>query len=228
MTLEQLTSAIYNNVVAGLKSTNANIPFTHEHIEDSIISERLNMIKQYTIKGLLPKNDLLIPIPCIQLDCQPISKCPIDCGITGNPNDYYLHFEIPQIINDFGREAIEYIGSKDRMNAFKVYLGGVGFAYNKYRTRRNNKPYVWIDVATNPNNKYDGYVFNAPIMKDITAIIIPKDPRQLNEYSCCPQESIDYFSFFAADIEKSLSEKFIRYYRQLTYPLNPNDLTIKP
>jgi hypothetical protein len=231
MTLEQLTSAIYNNIVAGLKSSNVNVSFTHEHIEDSIISERLLIIKEYMLKGMLPRKDLLVSIPCIELNCYPINKCPSKiagvCNLSGDIDGYYLHYEIPQLIHDFGEGAIEYIGSTDRMNPFKVYLDR-GFVYNKYRTRRNNKAFTWIDNTPNLNNKYDGYVFNTPVLKEITAVIIPKDPRHLRDLSCCNNDEIDSFSFFSADIEKRLSEKFIRYYRQLTYPLNPADLTIKP
>lgn len=228
MTLQQLTSAIYNNIVSGLKGTNANVPVTHEHIEDSIIAERLLLIKEYMVKGLVPRRDLLVSIPCITLNCYPIEKCPVTgfcSSVAAGTN--YLHFEIPQVIHDFAEEAIEYIGSKDRMNPFKVYID-MSFAYNKYRTRRSTRPYVWIDVTPNKNNKYDGYIFNAPLLKEITVVIIPKDVRHLYEYPCCNLDEIDNFSFFSSDIEKRLSEKFIRYYRQMTMPITPGDLQVKP
>lgn len=225
MTLEQLTSAVYNNIVTGLKGTNVNVPIVHEHIEDSIIAERLLIIKEYMIKGILPRKDLMIGVPCISLNCYPIEKCPVQCG-TSTTGTTYLHFEIPQSIQDFGEEAFEYIGSKDRQNPFKVYLDN-SFIYNKYRTRRTNKPYVWIDMTPNTNNKYDGYIFNAPMLKDLTVVFIPKDPRQLSQYACCPEDT-DYFSFFSADVEKRVSEKFLRYYRQIQYVVTPTDNTIKP
>lgn len=225
MTLEQLTSAVYNNIVTGLKGTNVNVPVTHEHIEDSVIAERLLIIKEYMIKGILPRKDLMVNVPCITLNCFPIEKCPVQCGPT-TTGTTYLHFEIPQVIQDFGEEAFDYIGSKDRQNPFKVYLDN-SFMYNQFRTRRALKPYVWIDMIANANNKYDGYVFNAPMLKDLTVVFIPKDPRQLAIYSCCP-DNTDFFSFFAADVEKRVSEKFLRYYRQMQYAVTPNDNTVKP
>jgi len=225
MTLEQLTSAIYNNIVSGLKGTNANVPMTHEHIEDAIIAERLAIIKEYMVKGLIPRKDLLVPIPCLTLECFPIERCPVSCGVV-KPGTNYLHFEIPQVILDFGEEAIEYIGSANRQNPFKIYTDSA-FIYNKFRTRRAHKPYVWVDMAANRNGKYDVYVFNTPIMKEITAVLIPKDPRQLSEFACCP-DSGDYFSFFSADIEKRITEKFLRNYRQVVYLHQPSDNSIKP
>ena len=74
MTLEQLTSAVYNNVIDGLKGTDSNISFSLEHVEDSIVAERLILIKEYVLKNLLPRRDLLIAINCIPLDCYPIDK----------------------------------------------------------------------------------------------------------------------------------------------------------
>jgi hypothetical protein len=227
MTLEQLTSAVYNNIVNGLKGTNANVPVTHEHLEDSIIAERLLIIKEYMLKGLLPRRDLLIPINCVTVDCFPIEKCPVtppNCGIKTGTN--YLHFEIPPTIQDFGDEAIDYLGSKDRMNPFKVYMD-TGFIYNKYRTRRREKPFAWVHTVPNENNKYDVYVFNAPMLKEISIDLIPKDPRDLGIYSCCSPD-VDVFSFFSADIEKRVSEKFLRYYRQVVYLNQSSDNSTKP
>ena len=222
-----MTSAVYNNIVSGLKGTNVNVPVTHEHIEDSIITERLLIMKEYMAKGLLPRKDFLISIPCITLDCSPIEKCPATlpaCGLA--PGTNILHFTLPLIIQDFAEEAIEYLGSKDRRNPFKVYVDN-SYIYNQYRPRRAEKPYAWIDMTPNSENRYDGYIFNSPLLKEITAVIIPKDPRQIQEYSCCPQE-IDPFSFFAADVEKRVSEKFLRYYRQIVYLHQPSDNSIKP
>ena len=225
MTLEQLTSAVYNNIVTGLKGTNVNVPIVHEHIEDSIIAERLLIIKEYMTKGLLPRKDLMVAITCLELNCFPIEKCPVACNINTSGTNY-LHFEIPQVIQDFGEEAIDYLGSKDRQNPFRVYIDNA-FIYNKFRPRRSNKPYAWIDMVPNKNNRYDGYIFNAPMMRDATIVMIPKDPRQIADYTCCPSD-IEYFSFFSAEIEKRVTEKFLRYYRQIQYVVTPNDNSVKP
>lgn len=222
-----MTSAVFNNVVSGLKGMNINVPITHEQVEDSIISERLLIIKEYMAKGLLPRKDFLVSIPCITLDSYPIEKCPAIaplCGVKAGTD--VLHFTIPLIIQDFAEEAIEYLGDKNRVDPFKVYVDNA-FIYNQFRTRRSLKPYAWIDMTPNAENRYDGYIFNAPLLEEITVVLIPKDPRQINEYSCCPRE-MDPFSFFAADVEKRVTEKFLRYYRQIVYLHQPSDNSIKP
>jgi len=38
---------------------------------------------------------------------------------------------------------------------------------------------VYIDTTPNANGMYDGFIFNAPLLKSISIIAIFKDPRQL-------------------------------------------------
>jgi hypothetical protein len=47
----------------------------------------------------------------------------------------------------------------------------------KYRKRGQNKPYVWIDFAPNSEGMLDCFIFNAPMLKQISVIGIFKDPR---------------------------------------------------
>jgi hypothetical protein len=41
-----------------------------EQLEDDIIDERLQIFKEYSLKGILPKNDLLFSLNCIDVDCK--------------------------------------------------------------------------------------------------------------------------------------------------------------
>ena len=50
------------------------------------------------------------------------------------------HFEIPQILNDYGNLSIDYIGSTDRRLPFVFYTSATAFRYHKYRKRGKNKP----------------------------------------------------------------------------------------
>jgi hypothetical protein len=47
-----------------------------------------------------------------------------------------------------------------------------------------------------------------------------KDPRSLKLYNCCDYEGLDNATFISAEIKKRLTEKKIRYYKQL-YPQQP-------
>lgn len=216
--VEKLASAIYNDIQSGLVGITSTPSLSIEQLQDDVIDERLQIIKEYSLKNLIPKKDLMMSINCIDLDCKSLDKCPCESDLT-QPE---LHFEIPQLVNDFAEEAIEYIGSINREVRFKVYTD-ISFRYHKYLRRGYDKPYVYIETTPNENNMYDGWVFNAPFLKKISFIGIIKDPRQLLNYECCSGEDIENYTFIATEIKKRLTEKKIRYYRQLYMGPQPNN-----
>jgi hypothetical protein len=162
-----------------------------------------------------------MPIRCITLNKESIEKCPIDTG-----KNLVWHFELPQLINDFGEDAVQYIGTSDMKNQYKIYKT-TAFLYHKYKRRRCSDPYVYIDTAPNCNNMYDSWVFNLPSAKVLTFIGIIKDPRQLQSFSCCSGDDLENYTFISTEIKKRLTEKKIRYYRQLYTGVTPNDQTPK-
>ena len=222
MNLTQLTSAIHNNIISGLKGENVNIAYTLEQIEDEIINERLTIIKEFAMKGLLPSKDLMVKIPCIELDCSSLDRC----SDASYDKEKIKHFEIPQIISDFGIEGIGYIGSVDGYDAYRVYTD-MSWRNHKYKLRQNNKPFVWIDTTPNKNGMYDGFVFNNNYVKRLMVMVILKDPRSLNAYSCCNIADYNIPTVIDSEIEKRLTEKLLRYYRLTAMPITPNDQTVK-
>ena len=87
------------------------------------------------------------------------------------------HFEIPQVISQYGKQAIEYIGSTDRQNKFTIVTSLSEFNNRKYRKRSQKKPYVWIDFAPNANGMLDCFLFNAPFLQQVSVVAVFKDPR---------------------------------------------------
>lgn len=53
MELNKLASAILNDILSGLRGITSNISLSVEQLEDDIIDERLTIIKEYALKGLL-------------------------------------------------------------------------------------------------------------------------------------------------------------------------------
>lgn len=219
MQIEKLASAIKNDLVSGLRGYHNTMSLSLEQLEDEIVEERLQLIKEYSLKGVLPINDLLLAINCIEIDCKDLDRCP--CKQFGDP---VAHFEIPQIMNDFGSEAINYIGSTDRQLPFIVYYSQpLAFSYyHKYRKRGKNKPVVYLDSTPNEHGMIDGYIFNAPLLKMISVVAIFKDPRQLDSFGCCQENSDDNLNFLTSEIKERLTKKKLYYYRQLAAPITPN------
>ena len=225
MILDKLVSAIKNDIYGGLAGMHSNLSISDEQLADDIVDERLQIIKEYQLKGILPLGDLLLSINCIPVDCKPLEKCRCQDEGFGDP---IAHFEIPQIINDYGTEAIQYIGSVDKMNPFQVYINAYTFnLYHKYRRRGKSKPYIWIDTTPNENGYYDCFVFNAPLLKTISVIGVFKDPRQLEAWGCCDDNSDDNFSWMNNEIKKRLITKKLQFYRQLKPVNTPNDQSYK-
>ena len=225
MIFEKLASAIYNDVVSGLRGFYSSPTMSLEQLEDDIVDERLQIIKEYSLKGILPKNDLLLSINCIDVDCKDLERCRCNSRGCDTPT---AHFEIPQLLNDYGELAIDYIGTTDRQLPFIYYTSSSAWQYHQYRKRGKNLPYVWIDITPNENNMYDCFIFNAPLIKQVSVVAIFKDPRQLEFYECCAPIEIDNMTFINNEIKKRLTEKKLRYYRQLAAPITPNTQAPKP
>lgn len=222
MIFEKLASAILNDIVSGLQGLHTNLSLSKEQLIDDIVDERLQILKEYSIKGVLPVKDLLLSINCVKVDCKSLDKCS-ECygGISDTPT---AHFEIPQILMDFGEKSIQYIGTTDKKTSFRYSTSIVNWdTYNKYRKYGAKKPFVLIDTTPNENGMYDCFIFNAPLIKQVSIVAIFKDPRQLEEFDCCSEYKDDNFSFINNEIKKRLTAKKIQYYRQLATGVRPND-----
>ena len=220
MQLDKLASAIRNDILGGLKGYHSNLSMSLDQLKDDIIDERLQIIKEYSLKGIIPGKDLYLSINCIPVDCENIERCnckEIECG---TPT---AHFEIPQIVNDYGEQSIDYIGSVDRQNPFIYYTSSSAFKYHKYKKRGKNKPYVWIDTTPNKNGMLDCFVFNAPLLSQVSVSAIFKDIRQLDQYDCCTENQDDNMSFINNEIKKRLVYKKLMFYRQYSPANLPND-----
>lgn len=223
--IEKLASAIYNNIVSGLSGYHTGTSISMEQLEDAVVDERLMLIKEYSIKGILNPKDLYLSINCIPIDCETLERCP-NC-VKEQRAEKVAHFEIPQIINDLGSVAISYVGSTDRMNPFIYYTSSTALRNRSYKKRKQNKPYIWIDTTPNKNGMYDCFLFNAPFVDKISITAAFKDLRQLCNIECLnPIE--DNKSFLNADIVDRVTKKMITYYRQLHMPPRPNDQSYTP
>ena len=226
MLIKKLADAIYNDVVSGLQGYHHNPSISMEQLEDDVVDERLQVLKEYSLKGTLPIRDLLIAVNCIPVDCKDLERCKCRQIIGTTPT---AHFEMPQIFNDYGSRAIDYIGSIDRQLPFMFYTSSYQWNYyHKYRKRGKNKPFVYVDTTPNENGLYDAYIFNAPMIKQVSVVAIFKDPRQLENYACCSDLDDDNFSALNNEVKRRLTEKKLRYYRQLAMQPAPNDQTYKP
>lgn len=224
--LDKLASAIHNNVLSGLAGFHTNFSISMEQLKDAIVDERLLLIKEYMTKGVLTPDDLYISINCIPVDCKDIERCQCNSNecLTELP-----HFEIPQLINDLGDSKISYLGSNDRMNPFIFYTSLTPINYRQYKKRKKNKPYVWIDTTPNENGMYDCFIFNAPLLNQVSITAAFKDIRQLEQMASCNCNiSDEHRNSLDAEIIDRVTKKFVTYYRQMHMPPIPNTQQYTP
>lgn len=217
--LDKLASAIRNDIVGGLRGYHTNLSLSNEQLIDDIIDERLLAIKELSAQGVAPYKDLYLSINCIPVECKDIERC--RCGYTADCSEMTAWFQIPQLVNDLGPMAINYIGSPDKQNPFIYYTSPRSLRNHKFRKRGKNKPYVWIDTTPNENGMYDCFVFNAPLLDKVSVVGIFKDIRQLESYGCCITD--DNMSFLNTTVKDRLTQKKLSYYRQAALPNLPND-----
>lgn len=231
MYIDKLASQIKNDILSGLGGYHHNLGLNIEQLKDECVNTRLLIIKEQYLKGILPVKDLLIAINCVDVDCESLERCKCKASVS---DTLVAHFQIPQLIHDFGKQAIEYIGSTDRMNPFQIVTSLTELETRQYRKRGKDKPYVWIDFAPNSEGMLDCFVFNAPFIQQISVVGIFKDPRQVENYSCCSLSddnltgADDNISYLTQLVKERLTKEKIQYYRQLAMATKPNDQTYNP
>ena len=174
MYIEKLASQIRNDVVSGLRGYHQNLTMNMDQLKDEIVACRLAILHQYFLRGIFPIKDLLIAINCIDVDCESLERC--SCVVINADDTVTAHFEIPLVISQYGKQAIEYIGSTDRQNKFTIVTSLSEFNNRKFRKRSQKKPYVWIDFAPNANGMLDCFLFNAPFLQQVSVVAAFIDP----------------------------------------------------
>ncbi len=220
MTIEAISSAILNNVYTGLSGLNANIKVSIEQLQDEVVAERNQVMREFLLRGVLTLDELFLAINCIEVNCDYMSKC--NCSL--NVGERALHFEIPPIIYLNGVDTVRFVGSIDRKVKYNVYTDEA-YRFHKHRRRGSDSPYVYIDTAINSNGNMDGYIFNVPFVKYISVIALFQDPRRLLEWDCCSENPESYLDcgILSDEIIRRLTEKYIRWYRSFASPVTPND-----
>ena len=76
----------------------------------------------------------------------------------------------------------------------------------------------------------DCFLFNAPMLKQVSIVGLFKDPRQLKYYNCCQESETgsltgpdDNMSYISELIKDKLTKEKIYYYRQVAPIPEPNN-----
>lgn len=75
MTIDAIASAIYNDVMSGLRGITSNPTMSIEQLKDEVVAERNIIMREYLLKGIINLNELFLAINCIEVKCESMSKC---------------------------------------------------------------------------------------------------------------------------------------------------------
>lgn len=135
------------------------------------------------------------------------------CPCKGLPGKITQHFEVPQLLQGIGGAALLFVGSTDKMISYKIYYDIKSLNYQKYRKRPIDEPYVYIDRSLNKNGMHDVWLFNAPFVKYVTVVGLFRDPRQLEQFSCCDSNEYLEMGSISSELIRRILAKKVALYR---------------
>lgn len=217
--LEQIASAIYNHIAAGLKAT-GNEPYQIEQIKDEIIVERNALLKieemANRVNGSLMRS-LLQSIECVEVDCDYLALC---CEV--DTYDKALHFKIPTLAS-FIDHPLKYVGPVNRSEAWAIVWGST-WKTQKYSKYTKDKTYVWIHPKREGIYQH-GFIFNPPTedLKYISVDALFENPLDLVEYECCvdiEETAANIPNWMVSAIIDKIQSRFASNFYRLNYKRN--------
>lgn len=225
MTIEQIASLIRSNISNGLKEV-GNYQYPIEGIMDEVSNVRSSIIENIT-KG--DKTSIRLSGASLDINnyAQLIPNIPVEMktfGVSGQ-GELVAHCRIWKLAETFDNKGLIYFGTPDMSLNFKTYFDIDGLNSHKYSRVISNRPFVYIESAHDYEGMMDAWVFNLPPgVTSVTDKSVKADPvKILNSDGIFGND--EEFPAPAATQDKIihiLSERYIRYYRQLNHPSDSN------
>jgi hypothetical protein len=224
-TINQLASAIDNNVRTGLKGV-TNYSYSMEQLEAEVVIERVRILATRAKQPVFRIDGFTQEINEVPVNIAPLAKTKIT--IPGAISR--LHFRIPALVNVLQEDAIEYIGPVKREGmGWRVYFGA-DHVLHKHRPATGKRPYIYIDPVVGEDGFVDGWLLN--ITGTVTQIAISAvfaNPEDILSFGLQNEQDV-YLPVpedVAEEIIRRLSNKYLQYYRQYQAQIQINDQTDK-
>lgn len=222
LSLNAIASQVINSTFSGLKMV-TNIPISVDQVKDEISLLRNSLIKEMIDSGQKNFEGLYVKISCIQLTCRDMAECcdePVGSDQLGG--------KIPKLFDQLltDKTGIRYAGSPDMRHPFRI-LTGNEYIYHKHSPLVGKSPAVYFDYNHNV------WVLNPPTqdLELLTIVVIPEDPRDLQQYSCCAATDDDPYPMPGWMVDKitgKLINDYMRYYSMSQTKPNTQSPTENP
>lgn len=222
MTLQEIASAIRNNVGGGLREV-YNYAYSIPQIEDEISNTRNQIIMEDAMQG----GSLNLEYFMQKLDNLELALVRFPYGGYSNSPDRVPHVKIPRLVSTTDNSALSYFGPPDFSLDFTKYFDST-FNTHNYSRVVGKRPYIFVDLATDDDGKHDIYIFNSEgnNLRTVSVRAIFADPYSLIETGLF-SEDIEFPAPPAIQemIIDRLTAKYVEYYRKMNMGYQPNTQT---
>ena len=224
MTSTEIASAIRNRVSDGLSGNINNQAYSLEQLLEEIDLARADFAHKYANQGvkLNPKH-LVQQIDTLRIECRNLSD---DCAIK-EPCGDVPSIKIPKLMSLVNeRDIVQYLGLVNMQEDFAVYFHPDDIQNHRVRIRTRARPFVWVDLATDASGNQTIWFFNMgpfnplQIVK-LRAVFAQPTRVNLDDPNHLEKEYPAPLHMQNAIID-ALTEKYVRYYRQMNIPPIPN------
>jgi len=224
MTHNELASAIRNRVSDGLSGNINNQAYSIEQLVEEIDLMRADFTHKYATQGIkLDPKHLIQEIDILKIEGRNLSD---DCAIQ-EPCGDVPSIKIPRLMSMVNEgDIIQYLGLVNMQEDFSVYFHPDDIKNHKVRIRTRKRPFAWVDLAVDHNDKQTIWFFNmGPFdpLKFVKLRAVFEQPTRVNIES--PNHlDMEYPAplHMQNAIVDALTEKYVRYYRQMNIPPIPN------
>jgi hypothetical protein len=222
MTLNEIASAIRNNVGNGLKEV-SNYAYPLDQIKDEIGNVRNQILLEDPQKTILNPEFFAQRIDNIAID---LVRFPF--GGYSNTPGLVPHIKIPRLAMTKDDSSIIFLGPPDQSMFLKIYYDFMhhNHVYSRVIGRR---PYAYIDLAHDTSGQLDGYLFNLGPngLRFVSIRAIFADPVGILEADGLfgVDEEFPAPSAVQEMIIDRITQKYVQYYKQLNHPYQPNTQT---
>ena len=229
MTLNEITSAIRNRVSDGLSGNISNQAYSIKQLEEEVDLERSSYIQKFADSGRkLNPNYMYQTVDGLKVLCQDLSQN-APCGFTSG--DGVPAVKIQPIASTFDDSAVEYFGLMNKQEKFIVYFDTDSAINHKYRVKTAKRPFIWIDTTQDGDGMMTAYLLNAGKYFNLKYMSI----RAIFEHPSRIGSNVPDFGdkeypapgHVQNAIIDALTEKYVRYFRQMNIPPIPNEQTDK-
>lgn len=224
MTINEIASAIRNNLGNGLKET-PNHSYSIEQLREEVSNERNLIILEQSKKRMFNMQYFVQKMDNIELEMSTFPNGGYSASFGSVPM-----IRIPKLAMTVNGTAIEYIGPSDMAKTFKVYTDH-SFNTHKYSRVISKLPYVYVDLAHEADGYIPVYFFNLNNtgLKYVSVRAVFADCVGILDLDGLFGEDEEFPA--PASVQEQIidriTNKWVRWYKQLNHPTETNTQTDK-